>query len=166
MEQQFGWPGRAGEASSIHKTFLIGATTMLPTGKRLLLEATEQGAQRTCAKMALKEDPEAQTEQSRRKPKQEAQATLETRARIALSAAEQEVVELAKTEPTEEDAEARRAPFVDRRFPTLASFSRLGRIVAATVEHRAVGRGGIGAPTALHGLGLPTQCRSLLDGST
>ena len=92
-------------------------------GQKLLLEATEKRA--ALRKLAL--DPEAKTEDL---ATAEAElTTLETRARIAV-AAEDEVVELAKIEPTE-DAAA-------RELRSLSDKTNVGNIFAAVVNHRAV----------------------------
>ena len=92
-------------------------------GQKLQLEATEKRA--ALRKMAL--DPEAKTEDL---AKAEAElTTLETRARIAV-AAEEEVVELAKVEPTE-DSETR-----ERR--ELRSKARLTNYVVAAMRGRQV----------------------------
>ena len=91
-------------------------------GQKLLLEATEKRA--ALRKLAL--DPEAKTEDLA--TAEAALTTLETRARIAV-AAEQEVVELAKIEPTE-DAEV-------RELRSLIDGSNAGDIFAAAVDHGA-----------------------------
>ena len=90
-------------------------------GQRLLLEATEKRA--ALRKLAL--DPETKTEDL---TTAEAElTTLETRARIAV-AAEEEVVELAKVEPTE-DSETR-----ERK--ELRSKARLTNYVVAAIRGR------------------------------